>query len=410
MQLHENVVCPFCALACDDLAVEADGPALRVARHGCPVSEPLFALPEGDGTPRIAGSPASLDAAIARAAELLAAARLPLVTGLGTDVAGARAAVALAERAGGVLDHAAAPGLFANLRAMQDGGWITATLAEVRNRADLVVFLGTDGDQVAPRLHERCIAPPASLFTDPAARRLVHVGDGIRPASGGAHLPCPQDRLGEVVGVLQALLDGRELRATAVAGTPVARWRELAEQLAAARYAVLVWAAGALPGPHADLVVGAIAGLLRTLNRTTRAVGLPLAGPDNVIGVNQVVAWQTGVPLRTSLATGAPDHDSSAWTTATLLADGTADLLLWISSFRPEPPPPTDLPTITLVRPAGSLPRPVDVLIPVATPGLDHPGSVYRTDGVVALPVRRLRPSTLPSVAEVLTTLTRNLA
>jgi formylmethanofuran dehydrogenase subunit B len=55
-----------------------------------------------------------------------------------------------------------------------------------------------------------------------------------------------------------------------------------------------------------------------------------------------------------------------------------------------------------LARP-GFLPaRSVDVLIPVGTPGLDHAGSVYRTDGVVSLPVRALRDTALPSAAQVL--------
>ena len=47
------------------------------------------------------------------------------------------------------------------------------------------------------------------------------------------------------------------------------------------------------------------------------------------------------------------------------------------------------------------------MLIPVGTPGLDHAGSVYRTDAVVSLPVRRLRATGLPSVAEVLEAIRR---
>jgi formylmethanofuran dehydrogenase subunit B len=43
----------------------------------------------------IAGKPAALETAIAEAAKLLGASRYPLIAGLGTDVAGARAAIAL---------------------------------------------------------------------------------------------------------------------------------------------------------------------------------------------------------------------------------------------------------------------------------------------------------------------------
>ena len=59
-----------------------------------------------------------------------------------------------------------------------------------------------------------------------------------------------------------------------------------------------------------------------------------------------------------------------------------------------------------LLARAGFVPEsPPAVLIPVGTPGLDHPGSVYRTDGIAALPLRRLRPGPLPTAAEVLTRL-----
>jgi formylmethanofuran dehydrogenase subunit B len=47
---------------------------------------------------RINGKPALLAAAAEHAAEILSAARMPVIAGLGTDVAGARASILLAER------------------------------------------------------------------------------------------------------------------------------------------------------------------------------------------------------------------------------------------------------------------------------------------------------------------------
>jgi len=46
----------------------------------------------------ILGKPTTLDAAIAEAGELIGASTKILIAGLGTDVAGARAAIALAQR------------------------------------------------------------------------------------------------------------------------------------------------------------------------------------------------------------------------------------------------------------------------------------------------------------------------
>jgi len=42
------------------------------------------------------------------------------------------------------------------------------------------------------------------------------------------------------------------------------------------------------------------------------------------------------------------------------------------------------------------------VFIPVGTPGIDHAGHAYRMDNVVAMRLKKLRDSTLPSSADVL--------
>jgi formylmethanofuran dehydrogenase subunit B len=409
-----DVVCPFCSLACDDLVVEAESAALRVQAPGCPVAEREFARPvPPDTRPAVRGEPATLDEAVAHAAGLLARSRLPLFAGLGTDVAGMRAVLALAERTGGVVDHAGSRGLMANVRAVQDGGWVTATLAEIRNRADLVLFVGTDGRAAAPRFVERCLAPRDTLF-GPLARELVYLGDGLEPADGvGAgvtSLACAPDRLAEAVAGLQALLAGSRLSAASAGGVPAGALRELAERLRSRHYPVVVWAAGELAGGHPDLLVGALADLLREVNARTRCAGLPLAGPDNVIGCNQVCAWQTGVPLRTSFAAGAPDHDPVRWGTEALLAGGAVDCLVWIASLREQRVPATTVPTVALLRPGLPVAPAAEVTIPVGAPGLDHEGSTYRTDSVVSLPLRRLRATGLPGAAEVLRRVAERLA
>jgi formylmethanofuran dehydrogenase subunit B len=247
--------------------------------------------------------------------------------------------------------------------------------------------------------------PRTGLF-GPLARELIYLGQGLEPAAGirpVTVVDCPPDRLAAAL---------TELRACVTAPTRLGgELAEVAARLRRARYPVVVWAAAQFPGGHGDLLVGSIAGLLRELNATGRCAGLPLAGPDNVVGANQVCAWQTGVPLRTSFAGGAPDHDPLRWNGAGLLASGMADALLWLGSLRELPVPEVRPPTVALLRPGGAVPGPpVEVLIPVGVPGLDHAGSLFRTDGVVAVPVRRLRETALPTVAEVLRGIAARLA
>lgn len=406
-----NVTCPFCGLVCDDLVVAVAAGGLTVRANGCPISVPSFAhqAAADQVRPRVAGQPATLPQAVAEAARLLVGARQPLFAGLGTDVAGARAVARLAERCGGVVDHMNSAAALRNLRVLQDGGWIATTLSEVRNRADLLVVAGSDIARRFPRFFERTVARRETLFG--------REGEGGRPCEvvllgrgpAGAVppglpaptvIPCEVARLAEAFGVLRALVAGRRLDAREAAGVPLPEWQQLAERLRAARYGVIAWAAADFDFPHADLTVQAMCDLVRDLTRATRAAVLPLAGSDGDVTVDTVQLWQTGFGSRTSYGRGYPEYDPCHLSAARLLESGEADVLVWISSFDPRrPPPATDVPTVVLGRPGMAFPTEPAVFIPVGTPGVDHAGHLFRTDRVVALPLRQLRRSELPSAA-----------
>ena len=192
--------------------------------------------------------------------------------------------------------------------------------------------------------------------------------------------------------------------ATEAAGAPISVWQQLATRMQAAKYGVITWAVPDFDFPHAELTVQALCEMVKDLNRTTRFAGLPLAGSDGDVTTDNVFLWQTGFGSRTSFGQGQPDHDAVQYATAGLLERGETDLLVWIASFdAARTPPATTVPTVVLGRPGMALEREPAVFIPVGTPGVDHAGHLFRTDRVVALPLRQLRASPLPSVAAVLT-------
>src|SRR5215471_6803836 len=94
------------------------------------------------GSAFIDGRPVELQAACAEAARLLDHSRLPLIAGLGTDVAGARAAIALAQRLGGVIDHMHSDAVLRDLDGMREAGMMVTTPNEARLRADTVLVAG----------------------------------------------------------------------------------------------------------------------------------------------------------------------------------------------------------------------------------------------------------------------------
>ena len=409
---QSQATCPFCGLLCDDVKVSVHGTAIEFQANDCALSARGLAQATTPAGARIAGVVASLEQAVGAAAELLRKAAAPLFGGLATDVAGMRAVMQLADRCGAVLDHMNAPAKFRNLLALQEGGWISTTLMEVRNRADLIVLAGCDLARRFPRFFERCVWVDETLFgLKSAEREVVVLGAGIDPSVGVApdgraplHLPCDVARLGEAFAVLRALTSGTPLQAEAAAGLPMADWRSLADRMKRARYAVIVWAAPDLDFPHAELTVAVLCELIKELNRTTRAAGLPLGGSDGDFTADGVELWQTGLPFRTNFAGGLPHYDPYRHSTERLLAEGEVDVLLWISAFDEERgPPPASVPTVVLGRPGMRCAREPQVFIPVGTPGVDHAGHLLRADKVVMLPLRQLRDVGLPSVAQVIT-------
>lgn len=404
----QNVTCPFCGLMCDDLVV-GTGERLEVRANGCPIADPAFAhAPRSDETtPRIAGRPATLNAAAAEAARLLGTARLPLIAGLGTDVAGARAAGRLADRCGGVLDHMNATAMMRNVMVLQDTGWVTTTLSEVRNRADLLIAAGGNIVSRFPRFFERCISNNETLFGNDRQCEVIFLGAG---APAGLSLPgrvrsiaVDVARLGEGFGLLRALLAGRPLAAEQAAGVPLQVWRELADRMRSAKYGVVAWAAPDFDFPHAELTLQALCELIKDLNRETRFAGVPLGGSEGDLTSDSVHLWQTGFGSRTGFGAGHPAQDVYHNATASLLKSGAVDALLWISSFNQTRTPPESAgPVIVLGRAGMRFTREPAVYIPVGTPGVDHAGHLFRTDRVIALPLQQLRQSPLPSVAQAI--------
>ena len=406
-----EVPSPFCGIGTDDLTIRVDGVSLKVIENGCAVHTPAFEQAITDTSPRVNGKEVSLEVAIATAAALLKDTRLPVIGGCATDVNGMRGLLALADRAGAVVDNMNFTGARNNFLALQDSGWMNTTLAEVKNRCDLLLIFGTDLEAFAPRFFERYLWNKESMFLDNTSHReVIYLGkapSGNASTSPGGQkaqvLECATEDLPEVIAVLRALTKGQPIRATSVCGISVTDLQTIADKLKAAKYSVVTWAAGALAYAQAELTVQTLSEMIKDLNNATRCSGLPLAGKEGDQTANQVCGWTTGYPARTRFSCGYPEYDPFLNDTNLLLANGEADALVWVQAFNVKAvPPETALPTIVVGRSGMTFTKEPDVFIPVGTPGIDHAGHAYRMDNVVAIRLKKLRDSGLPSTAQVL--------
>ncbi|WP_029148788.1 formylmethanofuran dehydrogenase [Methylophilus sp. 5] len=379
--------CPACGLLCDDIS----GDAIARQQFSCGKAAKFYARVTTGVSPQVAGQPASLAEAVKAAAAALKQASAPLVAGSSTDVHGARALVSLAQQTGAAMTHINASSTLRNMKVLQHRGWQTTTLTEVRNRADVILMIGTDVVSHNTRFFDRVVWVDEAMFTEPAARKIIYLGGdklstkpGVSPDGRAPEvIACASEHLPEVVAMLRALVMDKPVTATTVAGVAVSTLKSLAETLKAAKYATLVWVSKDLHYDHAELTIENITETVVALNQKSRAMGLSMGGSDGDTSVNYAHTWLNGVII------DAPEWESH-------------DAVVWVNSYSPQAMPPAGTaPVIVLGAPDSTFAAAPAVFIPVATPGLDCNGQQFRVDGSVTLPLTAAKPTDLPTLTQV---------
>ncbi len=406
-----EVPSPFCGIGTDDLSIQVDGVSLKVTANGCAVNTPAFEQPITDTSPRVAGKEVSLDEAVKKAAQLLSDTNQPVIAGCATDVNGMRGLMALADRSGAVVDNMNFTAARRNFLALQDSGWMNTTLAELKNRCDVFVVVGVDLETFAPRFFERYLWNESMFMDDTSQREVIYIGrepSGVTSTSPDGKpakvLPCADEDLPDVMAVLRTLVKGGIITADSVGGIAVSDLQTVADQLKAASYGVVTWAAGALNFSQAELTVQMLSEMVKDVNRSgNRCSGFPLGGKEGDQTANQVCGWTSAFPARTKFSRGYPEYDPFLNDSQQMLDNGEADALVWVQAFNVQSVPPVvDVPTIVVGRSGMTFEKEPDVYFPVGTPGIDHAGHAYRLDNVVAIRLKKLRDSGLPSTADVL--------
>jgi formylmethanofuran dehydrogenase subunit B len=410
LAIVEDATCVACGCLCDDIELTVSEGRIVEARNACPIGRAWFLADRGLGTrppATIEGRPADPEEALDRAAGILAGARAPVVLGLtATSVEAQAAAVALADRIGAVIDPSHAAEALPRLLATARVGRVSASLGEVKNRADVVVFWGVDPVTTHPRHWERYSVEPRGRFVpDGRSGRVVLVADAARTSTAerADHvLTFAADRQLETLQAIRSLVLGLELDPGAVAastGLDLEALRSWAGWLARARYGAFFFGTG-LGGTSS---VEAALLLVRDLNAKARFVALTMGGPGNPAGAEAALAWQAGYPVGVDFAPGYPRSLPGETSAASRLERGEADAALIVA----EDPEPgltekarrrlREISRIVVAPDATA--RDATVALASATYGIHAGGTVVRSDGVM-LPLRPALGSRLPSERE----------
>ncbi len=411
-----HVTCTACGCLCDDITVTVQGNRITAAERACSMGKFwLLREDDNDGHPAatIDGQAVSLDQALDRAAAILGAARSPLIWGLNhSSIEAVGVALGLADRIGAAVDRYGSARRSSRRASFVREGEVSATLGEVKDRAEVVLFWGRHPDHSVPRHAERYSVQPAGRFLNgPRMVICVDVGPVFPEKPADLRLKLSPDQQDAALVVLRALASEVRLdpiRVERATGHPLAVWDDLLARLQSARYAAIFFArqADRLRPDGWDAAFG----LVRALNRDgRRCVGLSLGESSNAAGAGAVCTWQAGAPDSLSFAAGFPEHFPGEATLLDRLERGEADALLAVG---PSPagnfPRLRDLQLIpsasVWIGPGATEPDPQwtpAVAIATGRLGIETGGTVERVDGVM-LPLRPPLAGTRPADGAIL--------
>jgi formylmethanofuran dehydrogenase subunit B len=379
------VTCAGCGLLCDDVILDLTAGAVSL-HPACRLGATWFSerIHQPPGTPdaTIDGEPAGVEAALARAAELLRGARRPLVYGFdGATVEDARAAIALADRLGAVVmtDHLTGP--WPGAPALPLRGASTATLGEIRDRSRVVVIWREDPEATHPRLLQRLglgqgdarTSSGLSRASSGPPRTLILIDDRDTPTAQRADLRLgwARERDLDALVTLHALARGRP-PAPSDLEAPLGN---LLERIADVPHVAFVYGPKLTGGEGGQRRALALHELTRSLSRERHVVTLALTAAGGTTGAQDALTWQTGYSGNVDLASGHPEL-----LVATQPVDA-VDVALRIDGA------PAALPSGVTEIALGSLStsgpgsRPA-VSIRTAAAGVEAAGTAHRLDGV----------------------------
>jgi formylmethanofuran dehydrogenase subunit B len=382
----EHVTCLGCGCGCDDITVSVSEGRIVDATPVCPVGRAWF----GDGVVpseiRVSGRPASLEEALAEAAAGLVAARGHCLVYLAPDLTSQaqRVALTIADLLQATVDSATSATAAAGLVAAQRRGRAAATLGEVRNRGDVLLFWGVDPSARYPRFLSRYAAEAGTHVPQGRAGRfLIAVSIGADKALEGADLTvelAPEEEIA-ALSLMRASVLGRTIPELS---DRLARAVGITARLMRARYAVLVHDAEATAERRNPLRVEALIALTQSLNGPTRAALSSLRAGGNRPGAEAVLTWQTGYPFAVDYSHGYPRYAPGdrgldrlgRGAFRALLVAGSAAL---DGSVEPASP---ELNTVAIGPRASQAPFHARVAIDTGVAGIHEHGTGYRMDEV----------------------------
>ena len=452
MAIVKAVTCPVCGCLCDDIELTIRNGKIVKVKNGCAMCESKFLSHKNEHRilkPLIRKNgefvEVSLEEATRKAAEILAKANYPILYGWSsTSCEATRVGLELAEEIGGVIDNTAVVCHGPSILSIQDVGISSCTLGQIRHRADLVVYWGSNPWSAHPRHIERYTAfsegrfqksawkgyltkvkasvakkkiesalrrvlfrkkafvspkprkgPPLTLFKEGRKLIVVDVRKTRSAEISDCFLQVEPNKDYELLQALRALINEQEIDVDEVAGIPVEYLEEIADLMIGCNFGVLFFGVGLSMSKGKLRNVDAALCLVRDLNTRTKFVIMPMRGHFNVTGADTVFTWQTGYPYAVDFSLGYPRYNPGETSVVDILLRGEADAALIVASDPVASFPKKVVeqlvksPLILIDPHMSATTRMADVVFPSAFVGIEANGTAYRMDHV-PLPLKKV--------------------
>ena len=366
------------------------------------------------GVPSPLREPLQLNQRLRAHALQLNEARMPLVWVESADVSAMRAAVRFAEACSATLHVAQSPGAQNVAAVIGACGTFGTSLAEVAAHADLIVHVGHRHLQELPRLAPRFLQA-ATAVDALNSRRHVLIGDQpldawsavVDDAVAAEPLVLRWPRHQWLDSFTRVLVAARgDAPSNHSPSDPIAEAaEELAELLAASRYAVIIWDEDEFADQLDRLLVERLFSIAQHFSRTTRCSLLPLGNDAGRTTSQETLLWLTNIAATARCLDG-------KWTRSHIPSEATLDVWQaehdWILCLRnlPSDRPLPDLQFDMVIDAAcNALPTSKQVtsqsrhaeVVYVAAVGLESPGHLTRLDHAFAAHLDALDCSSEPA-------------
>ncbi len=416
LKIVEDATCTFCGCVCDDMELTVEGNTITKAKNACVLGKSWFFNHHIEDRPEamIDGQPASYDEAFDVAADVLFHSQYAITYGLSdTTCEAQRVAVAITDWIGGNLDTTTSVCHGPSGMAFQGVGEVTATLGEIRNRADYLIFWGGNPAESHPRHFTKYSLMPKGQFVPNGRKDRTAVLIDVRKTKSAKAVDTflqirPRSDF-ELAWALRGLARGIDVDPSVEekTGIPLEQLVEVMEGMKRAKFGAILFGMGVTMTRGKHINSEAVLALARDMNRHTRWIAKPMRGHGNVTGADNVVSWSTGYPFGVSLTRGYPRFNPGEFTSSDLLARREADAALIIASdpmsnfSQPARDHLASIPVVVLDPKLSDTARIAKVAFTTATYGINTTGTVYRMDDI-PLPLRPAFESPFKSDYEIL--------